>query len=442
MNKPAKRSRIFFYSFLFLVFIILGQISWWIFFQINQIDEVYDDVIKLSEHTRSTAVLRTEELLHYSAEGDFFIAAVVRIENRRTVSASGDTAGFFSASHHLLHSPDKHKYFRNWRIEFEKNNNAVLCRINEYKLYNWFLKQYPNLKIREITKQPRDYFIEPNSISVKPEFELQAISTVKKRVRMFISEGLFFVVLVVIAVILLYSTLQKEWLYTHQTHNFMLSVTHELKSPIASIKLYIETLLKRDPEKEKREEFLERALSDTDRLQDLVENILNASRLESENKSLANQEVNISEIIESLVKNGKYLQSKRIVLDSSLNEDAWISGDENQLILVFNNLIDNGLKYSKDNIEISLSSEENFWLVKFTDHGIGIPAAYKNLIFERFFRVDDELTRKSTGVGLGLYIVRKITELHHGEIGVESTPGKGSTFTVKFPKIKDSADGQ
>jgi len=442
MNKPAKRSRIFFYSFLFLVFIILGQISWWIFFQINQIDEVYDDVIKLSEHTRSTAVLKTEELLQFSVEGDFFLTAVVRMEKLKIISSSGDTSGFHSAVTHLLYSPIKLKYFNNWRIEFQKNDNVVLRKINDYKIYNWFLQQYPNLKIREITKQPRDYFIEPNNISVKSEFELQAISTVKKRVRMFISEGLFFVVLVVIAVILLYSTLQKEWLYTHQTHNFMLSVTHELKSPIASIKLYIETLLKRDPDKEKREEFLERALSDTDRLQDLVENILNASRLESESKNLAKQEVNISEIIENLVKNGKYLQSKRIVLDSSLNEDAWIMGNENQLILVFNNLIDNGLKYSKDQIEISLLSDDDSWYVNFTDHGIGISAEFKSLIFERFFRVDDELTRKSTGVGLGLYIVKKITELHNGEISVESFQGKGSTFTLKFPKIKDSTNEQ
>ncbi len=442
MNKPAKRSRIFFYSFLFLVFIILGQISWWIFFQINQIDEVYDDVIKLSEHTRSTAVLRTEELLKYSKEGDFFLTAIVRMQNRKIIVSSGDTAGLSAAAEMLLNSSGKLKYFSNWRIDFEKNGNIVLCRINEYKLYNWFQQQYPNLKIREISKYPRDYFIESNNISVRPEFEFQAISTVKKRVRMFISEGLFFVVLVVVAVILLYSTLQKEWLYTHQTHNFMLSVTHELKSPIASIRLYIETLLKRDPEREKREEFLERALSDTNRLQDLVENILNASRLESENTNLTKQEINLSEIIENLVKNGKYLQSKRIVLDSSLNEDAWISGDENQIILVFNNLIDNGLKYSKDQIEISLGSNEDFWMVKFADHGIGIPAEFKNLIFERFFRVDDEMTRKSTGVGLGLYIVRKITELHNGEISVESVSGKGSTFIVKFPKIKDSADGQ
>lgn len=438
MKQPNKRSRIFFYSFLFLVVIILAQLTWWIFFQINQIDEVYNDVVKLSEHTRSTAILKTELTLKYADEADPFLLSSVQIKDNRILIIKGDSSGFWEAKKVLLDSPDKLKYYKNWRIEFEKNQEITFQKFDSYKIFRWFSLQYPNLKIHEIQVDHREYFIGLNNISVKPEFEIEAISTVKKRVRMFVSEGLFFVALVIIAVVLLYTTLQKEWLYTHQTHNFMLSVTHELKSPIASVKLYIETLLKRDPEKEKREEFLTRALNDTDRLQDLVENILNASRLESLNLKLSQQEVNVSEIIDNLVHNGKYLHSKRIDLDKSFEEDAWVIGDEKLLLLLFNNLIDNGLKYSKENVRIELDSDENFWLIKFIDRGIGIANDHKNLIFERFFRVDDEMTRKSAGVGLGLYIVRKIAELHDGEIEVQSEIGKGSSFIVRLLKIKDS----
>lgn len=439
-QENKKRSRLFFYSFIFLVTVVLAQLSWWIYFQISNVDEVYYDVLKLSEHTRSTAVLKMEELLRFSdAESPVIISEII-ISEKRIQRIDGDTSGFHLVRQILMESPVSKKYYKNWRIEYDRDGLLSFKKINGFYVYSWFTQHFPNLKVIEIVNEPRDYFVMLSGVVVKQEFETDALVKLKKRIRMFIAEGLFFVTLVVLAVFLLYSTLKKEWMYTHQTHNFMLSVTHELKSPLASIRLYIETLLKHDPEREKREEFLVRALSDTDRLQDLVENILNASRLETDEINLTFQEVNVSELLESLVKNGKYIHNSRILLDNSLSNDAWVLGDDRHLHSLFNNLIDNALKYSTDSVTISLSENDDDWLIHIEDSGIGIPEEFQSLIFERFFRVDDELTRKSKGVGLGLFIVRKIAKLHNGDVSLNSKVGKGSIFTVKLPKIKDSLD--
>jgi two-component system phosphate regulon sensor histidine kinase PhoR len=440
LKQPTKRSKLFFYSFIFLVAVVLAQLTWWIYFQIRNVDDVYNDVLKLSEHTRSTAILKIEEMLRYSDTSDRMIIGEIILSDNKIERVMGDSSGFNAVRSKLMDAPVSKKYYTNWRIEYERDGSVSVKKINEFEVYLWFGRQFPNLKMMEIANEPRDYFIMLSAVVVKEEFETAAFVTVKKRIRMFIAEGLFFVTLVILAVFLLYSTLRKEWLYTHQTHNFMLSVTHELKSPLASIRLYIETLLKHDPEKEKREAFLIRALSDTDRLQDLVENILNASRLESDELNLTFTEVNVSELLESMIKNSRYLHHSRIDCDASLSADAWVLGDERHLHSLFNNLVDNALKYSKDQVKIAMSDDSENWYFTFEDNGIGIPQEFQALIFERFFRVDDELTRKSTGVGLGLFIVKKIAQLHHGDVSLISEVGKGSVFTVKLPKIKDTID--
>jgi K+-sensing histidine kinase KdpD len=272
----------------------------------------------------------------------------------------------------------------------------------------------------------------------KPEEIEIAKSELEKKLQqrwiMIAGEGTVFLILLISGFLQTRRTFKKEADLTTRQRNFLLSVTHELKSPIASSKLQIETLLKRELSKEKQVEILNHALSDTERLHALVENVLIATRLEDSSHKLVFENSDLSDFmtkeIEKLSKHHQIDTPHKAKLD--IPNSIFFPIDSFAFVSILTNLYENALKYSGSDPEITISLKQigTQVFIAIADNGIGIEEAESSKIFEKFYRIGSEETRKSKGTGLGLYIVKQLVQAHKGTIKVKKNSPKGSIFEI------------
>src|SRR5690606_13747625 len=214
--------------------------------------------------------------------------------------------------------------------------------------------------------------------------------------------------------------------------NFLLAVTHELKSPLASVKLYIQTILKRELDREQQKVFLSNSLKDIERLDDLVENVLLSTKLENRAYQLPKEVFDMSELVEQIIDRLQKNACKTQVIKADLDEHIKLKADKFAITNVITNLVENAVKYSPacGMIYVKLKEEGGNLIFSVADHGIGIPDEEKRLIFNKFYRVGSEATRKTKGTGLGLYIVRTVLQKHNASIRVKDNKPSGSIFEV------------
>lgn len=219
-----------------------------------------------------------------------------------------------------------------------------------------------------------------------------------------------------------------------QQRNFLLSITHELKSPIASIRLVLETILKRNLPKEKSDQLAEKALRENERLYQLVENLLLSAKLESAYKPDM-QETDFGDLLEDLLaKQASRHPDAEISFEKGENIPL-IPLDRNGITLLLNNLVENAVKYSdgpaKIVVRLSANGENVYFEV--ADQGVGIPEREKKQVFQKFYRVGSEETRKTKGTGLGLFIVNEIVKTQGGTVEILDNQPKGTKFLIKLP---------
>ncbi len=219
--------------------------------------------------------------------------------------------------------------------------------------------------------------------------------------------------------------------------NFIGNVTHELKSPLSSIQLYLETLKQRDVPPDKQKEFLDIMLKDADRLQRLINSILEISAHERK-KTLQNYEVYPADQLLKAVMEESFerFRIKKENYEITGSAPCEIAASKESLKIVFDNLADNALKYSPDDIDINvkLSCNSNKLTIDFSDKGIGIPVTEKKKIFRKFYRINNKEIPNVKGTGLGLYQVKQIIKLHRGKISLISNTGvRGAAFRIELP---------
>lgn len=253
------------------------------------------------------------------------------------------------------------------------------------------------------------------------------------RKMMIIGEGVVFMLLLAGAFAQVRNTFKKEVALADQQTNFMHSITHELKSPVASIKLSLETLKLRELEKEKQLEILSNALHDTDRLNHLLENILLAAQIENYNFQIHPEPINISDLTHTLLKSSIQTFNTHS-FTQSIQPNLIISIDKSNYYSIFLNLIENSVKYSPPGslIKIFLEKREGLVLLSVCDQGIGISDDEKQNIFKKFYRIGKEEIRKTKGTGLGLFIVKYLVEKNKGAITLKNNIPKGSIFEISF----------
>lgn len=249
--------------------------------------------------------------------------------------------------------------------------------------------------------------------------------------------GSIFILFLIWGAYKIHSGIKKELELHQQQRNFLLSITHELKSPIAGIKLSLETLYTRNLDLERQRRLLQNSLKDTERLKSLVDNILMAAKIENQSIIFTRFDVSLSKIVEESTRNIKDKFGRQRHFEIDIAPGIFVEGDSSALMSIVINLVENAIKYSLPNstIEVSVGSTKETAILKVKDNGIGIEASEKGKIFTKFYRVGNEDTRKAKGTGLGLFIVKQLVDFHEGEIHISDNTPKGTVFTVEIPRI-------
>lgn len=257
---------------------------------------------------------------------------------------------------------------------------------------------------------------------------------VTRKILMIVGEGAVFLLILVFGLYKISTSIRKELTFSQRQSNFLLSITHELKTPIAATKLYLQTLNKRVLSEDKKADLLNKALEENERLELLIDNILNASRLDNKALSPVQTELDFTTIANLIIDRfTKRFPSITIQLD--LEDNCIFMADRFMIETILMNLVENAIKYAGSNAKISIffSKNQNFITFGVKDDGPGIADEEKEIIFNKFHRLGNEETRETKGSGLGLYIVSEFVRLHHGTIFCKNNRSKGATFEINLP---------
>ena len=255
--------------------------------------------------------------------------------------------------------------------------------------------------------------------------------------------GIVFFNLLIFGLVVNTTFLIREIRRNEQHDAFINAVTHELKTPVASIRLYLETLKTREVDERQRQEFYDIMLADSDRLLKTVEQVLRAGRTRHRGRRIANSVINLSEIVRECLELARVQyglnETHLTFTESPEASNARVSGDIDELRAAFANLLDNAVKYSDDEVRVVVSvsaPDEKRVTVRVADQGIGIPQSQLKRIFKRFHRVPGRFMARVKGTGLGLFIVKSVVQKHGGRVYAESAGvGHGSTFTIQLPRV-------
>jgi len=256
--------------------------------------------------------------------------------------------------------------------------------------------------------------------------------------------GLIFFLVIIAGMVLNTIFLVREIRRNEQHDSFINAVTHELKTPVASIRLFLQTLQTRDMVEAKRREFYQAMLADTDRLLNTIEQVLRAGSTQSQFRRIAQVRVDLAEIVQecvALALTRFHLTAGTLSFDNRTASQAAVIGDADELKAAVFNLIDNAVKYSSETPSISISLQETADMsrlaLKVADRGAGISPHELKRVFRRFYRIHG-MSVRAKGSGLGLFIVRSVAKRHGGKAFAESEgTGRGSTFTLLLPRAPE-----
>jgi signal transduction histidine kinase len=226
--------------------------------------------------------------------------------------------------------------------------------------------------------------------------------------------------------------------------NFISAVTHELKTPVASLRLYLDTLQLRDLPESRRDDFYRTMRQDLDRLNSTINNVLNAA-MYTDRPVVDPQPLDLAKLVRRSIELTRTRhQLPREAIEYRGADALTIRGDASALETAVLNLLDNAVKYSKEPVSVEVEvrgGSDGLAHIRVRDQGVGMSRAHIAFIFNRFYRIGAEVRRSRTGTGLGLFIVKSVIKGHHGTIAAESAgPDRGSTFTVTLPGVVDQPD--
>jgi len=260
----------------------------------------------------------------------------------------------------------------------------------------------------------------------------------KRNTGKYIAEGITFLILILVGAAFVYRSVRRQFKLQQQQQNFMMAVTHELKTPISVARLNLETLQKYNLDPEKQKKLIRTTLDETARLNFLTNNILIASQLEGGGYKSSTEELDLSTLLKDCMQDFRNRFPDR-VFNEDIEADADVKGDALLLQMLINNLLENAIKYSPKETPVTAvlrknrsGTSVNSVELQIKDEGAGIADEEKKKVFSKFYRIGNEATRKTQGTGLGLYLCRKIAQSHNGDISVTNNEPTGSNFVVIF----------
>jgi two-component system, OmpR family, sensor histidine kinase CiaH len=253
----------------------------------------------------------------------------------------------------------------------------------------------------------------------------------KRKTAQYLGEGITFFLLIVAGAVFVFRAFRRELRISLLQQNFMIAITHELKTPISVAKLNLETMQKRKLDEQQQQRIIQTTLEETNRLNALCNNMLLSSQIEAGGYPITNEETNMSELTGSCVQDfiRRYPHQK---IESEIAAGIFIYGDRLLLQMLTNNLIDNAIKYGAKEFPVTvlLKEENNKIILQVKDQGKGIAAEERDKIFNKFYRVGNTATKAAKGTGLGLYLTKKIANQHNANISVTDNSPSGAIFTV------------
>ena len=297
----------------------------------------------------------------------------------------------------------------------------------------WFIAlQKQNEKMATLLLNEVSY-----SSKVAPSKILQIQNEKKRKTAQYLGEGFTFLALILIGAVFVYRATRRQLRLSMQQQNFMMAVTHELKTPIAVARLNIETLQKRKLEEDQRQKIIGITLQEVNRLNTLCNNILLASQLDAGKYKSIKSEVDFSNLVIRVIRDFNQRYTDRAIT-GDISKDIILMGEELLLELLISNLIENAVKYSPkaSPVQVSLVTKEDTIKLSISDNGPGITANEKEKVFEKFYRIGSEETRTAKGTGLGLFLCKQIAKDHKAIITLKDNENKGSIFTVTFKKLQ------
>ena len=264
--------------------------------------------------------------------------------------------------------------------------------------------------------------------------ELAKIENVRKRNNTkYIGEGFTFLVSILIGALFIYRSVRRQFTIQQQQQNFVMAITHELKTPIAVSRLNLETIQRHKLDEVKKEKLVQMTLQETMRLDDLINNILISSQLDGQSYQMAKEELSLSDLVQDVIHHFNSRYTDRQVM-KNIENDIDLVGDPILLKLLVSNLLENANKYSPRDkpVVVQLNKTEGIIHLQISDEGSGISEEERKNVFKKFYRLGNEQTRRTKGTGLGLYLCKKIAEDHKGNITIEDNRPQGSNFIVSF----------
>jgi two-component system, OmpR family, sensor histidine kinase CiaH len=291
----------------------------------------------------------------------------------------------------------------------------------------WFValnrqnNQMSNYKLQELNPNNTGYTQQVNKIE----------QAQKRKTAQYIGEGLTFFLLIAAGAVFVFRAVRRQLKFSHEQQNFMMALTHELKTPIAVTKLNLETLQKRKLEESQQQRLIQTTIQEANRLNSLCNNMLLSSQIEASGFKISTEEINCSDLVNDCTQDF-IIRYPQINIVSTITKDIFMNGDQLLLQMTVNNLIDNAIKYSPKEtaITILLSQQKNKIILQVKDEGKGIANEEKKKVFEKFYRSGNEATKGAKGTGLGLYLTQKIVQQHNGNISVTDNIPTGCIFTI------------
>ncbi len=291
----------------------------------------------------------------------------------------------------------------------------------------WFIslwKQNDVMTSIRVSEVKKDDFLYERKLA-----EIRSIQ--KRKTIQYVGEGITFLVVIMVGAVFVYRATRREIKLSRQEQNFMMAITHELKTPIAVTQLNLETLQKRKLDAETIGKLIINTLREVNRLNELCNNVLYSAQLESGSKIQLYEQVNISRLVNDVI-NSFHSRYPSVMVNNNVQPGIVIKADELALQIMVSNLLENAVKYAgKDNpIIVELKTQNGGINLQVKDEGPGITDAEKHRVFEKFYRIGNENTRTAKGTGLGLYLCKRIAEQHHGKITVQDNNPRGTIIKV------------
>lgn len=314
-------------------------------------------------------------------------------------------------------------------METKGKTNLVFAVLAAYVLIQFLWWAYLLLSLNT------DYYLMKSELylawGVQPD--IAPSEELSRKRWMIAGEGAIFLLLLIVGILLSARYMKRDIRLVRLQRNFLLSVTHELKTPIASTKLYLQTLQKRQLDQEKKTEILTRALRGNQRLESLVEKIILATQLEQSHFEPELARVPLLPVVENAIEVLKTLDSDKHRFKLDIDAGIVVYADPVALDTMWMNLLENAVKYSPSGSEIVVSAEkrDEHVLFRVANEGYIAPSDEKQ-VFTKFFRVGNEETRTTRGTGVGLFLVRELAAIHGGKVSLKVAEGK-VIFTLQLP---------